>query len=470
MKIIPRPYQQESVEKTLEYFDNKANHGTAGMLIEPVGSGKSLIGSMIAHEFGRKTVVLQPSVELLYQNSEKLTLLGGEFSVYSAKAKSKELSEMTFATIGSIKSLGKEFKKAGIDTVIVDEPHLFPPKKGSMFRKFMDDLKPKHVVGLTATPCRLYQMGSMADNYSVLNFLNNRIGHEHPYFKNVIHTTQVSEMVGRYWSDLSYELYDFDESLLRINTSGSEYTETSVKQALQEQGTNNLIYKRIKKLNEEGIRRILTFCDSLETAEKFARVIPNSAVVTGATDPEERAEIIKRFKAGEIWNVFNYGTLTVGFDYPELEVVILGRPTNSYSLIYQMMGRVVRMHELKEKGYIIDFCNNVKRFGRLEDLDIDYIDNYGWGMFSNDRLLTNVRMGSPKITKAELRGEIIVSADDDDIKFWFGKYNGKKPSECSVNYLEWFMKEFKVTHSTNEEMKRLIFQVHRVIEKEKSLK
>ena len=464
-----RDYQQEVVDKSITYLNNKDNHNQAGLVIAPVGSGKSLIISALANELGNKTVVLQPSVELLYQNSEKLSVLGGEFSIYSAKAKSKELSDMTFATIGSVKKLGKEFKKYGIDTVLVDESHLYPPKKGSMFRKFMDDLKPKHVVGFTASPCRLYQMGSMTDNYSVLNFLNNRIGHEHPYFKNVIHTTQVSEMVGRYWSPLSYELYDFDDSLLRINTTGSEFTETSVKQALADQGINNLIYKRVKKLNEEGFRRNLIFCESLEVAEKFATVLPNSAVVTGTTDPDERADIIARFKSGEIWNVFNYGTLTVGFDYPELQVVILGRPTNSYTLIYQMMGRVVRMHENKDVGHIIDYCNNVKRFGKLEDLDIDYVDNYGWGMFSNDKLLTNVRMGAPRITKAELRGEIVASADDDDIKFWFGKYNGKKPSECDLRYLEWFLKEFKITHSTTEEIKRLIFQAHRVIAKEKSL-
>lgn len=464
-----RPYQIETVNKTLEYFNNKQNYGKAGLVIAPVASGKSLIIGSIAKEFGKKTVVLQPSVELLHQNSEKLKNFGGEFSIYSAKAGFKDLSDMTFATIGSIKSMGKEFKKYGIDTVLVDEGHLAPPKKSSMFRKFMDDLKPKHVASFTATPCRLYTMGDRYDSYSVLNFLTNRIGNEHSYFKNVIHTISVEEMVNNhFWSPIEYELYDFDEGTLRLNSTGAEFTEESIKKAIKEQGINNLIFKKVKELNSNGIKRNLIFCDSVETAKKMADIIPNSAYISGETDNKLREEIIYKFKTGEIWNVFNHGVLSTGFDYPELQTVIMGRPTNSYASYYQIAGRVVRIHHDKDKGTFIDFCNNVKRFGRLEDLTIEYIEGFGWGMFNGNKLLTNTRMGTLAITKELLKGELILDADDDDIKFWFGKHNGKKPIECPLNYLKWFLEEFKIKHNSTNEIKRLIFQVKRVIEKEKA--
>lgn len=464
-----RPYQIETVNKTLEYFNNRENHGKAGLIIAPVASGKSLIIGSIAKEFGKKTVVLQPSVELLHQNSEKLKNFGGEFSIYSSKAGFKDLSDMTFATIGSIKSMGKEFKKYGIDTVLVDEGHLAPPKKGSMFRRFMDDLKPKYVASFTATPCRLYTIGNKHDNYSVLNFLTNRIGQEHPYFKNIIHTISIQEMVdNNFWSPMEYELYDFDESTLRLNSTGAEFTEESIQRSIKEQGINNLIYKRVKKLNKNDVKRNLIFCDSVETAKKLSSVIPNSAYLSGETNSKLREEIIYKFKTGEIWNVFNHGVLSTGFDYPELQTVIMGRPTNSYASYYQIVGRVVRIHEHKSKGFFIDFCNNVKRFGRLEDLSIENIEGFGWGMFNGNKLLTNTRMGTLPITKELLKGELVLEADDDDIKFWFGKHNGKKPIECPLNYLKWFLEEFKIKHNSTNEIKRLIFQVKRVIEKEKA--
>lgn len=463
-----RWYQDRVVKKTLEYFSDKKNTGQGGMIIMPCGTGKSLVAASITKNFGKNAVILQPSVELLYQNSEKYGILGGEYSIYSAKAKSKELSDVTFATIGSVKNLGKEFRKQGIDTIIADEIQNFPPTKGSMFRKFVDDLKPKHIVGLTATPCRLYSMGNMEDNYSVLNFLTNRIKYDFPYFKNIIDIVQIEDIKNDFWSPVEYELYDFDEGSLRYNSTGSEYTEESIKRAVKEQGINNLIYKRVKELNSKGINRNLIFCDSIETAEKMSKIVPNSAFICGQTEVGERERIIRNFKSGEIYNVFNYGILGTGFDYPELQTVIIGRPTNSYIFFYQALGRVVRPHENKEKSLIIDYCNNVKRFGRLEDLNIEYIDDFGWGMFNENKLLTNIRMGTSTITKDMLKGNIVKSADDDDIKFWFGKHNGKKPSECPLSYLKWFVDEAKINHLTTEETKRLIFQSRRVLEKEKS--
>ena len=464
----PRNYQERVVNKTFEYFSNKDNEGKAGLIIAPVGTGKSIIAGLIAHGFGHKTVVLQPSLELLQQNSEKLSQLGGTFTVYSAKAKQKEISDMTFATIGSVKNLGKQFKEQGVDTLIVDECNLFPPSKGSMFRTFVDALKPKYIAGLTATPCRLYTMGDRNDNYSVLNFLTNRIKNDHSYFKNIIDIIQIEEIYENYWSPIEYELYDFDEGTLRLNSTGAEFTEESIKKAIKEQGINNLIFKKVKELNSNEIKRNLIFCDSVETAKKMAGIIPKSAYVSGDLDTEKREKIIKDFKNGKIYNVFNYGVLTSGFDYPELSTVILGRPSNSYVIIYQSMGRVVRQHKNKDKGLIIDFCNNVKRFGRLEDLSIEFIQDFGWGMFNNEFLLTNIRMGTAKVTKSVLKGEYVKDLEDDDIKFLFGKHNGKKPIECPLNYLKWFLEEFKIKHNSTNEIKRLIFQVKRVIEKEKA--
>ena len=79
-------------------------------------------------------------------------------------------------------------------------------------------------------------------------------------------------------------------------------------------------------------------------------------------------------------------------------------------------------------------------------------------------------MGTLTVTKELLKGELVLDADDDDIKFWFGKHNGKKPKDCPLSYLKWFTEEFKINHNTTEEVKRLIFQAKRILEKEKSLK
>ena len=71
------------------------------------------------------------------------------------------------------------------------------------------------------------------------------------------------------------------------------------------------------------------------------------------------------FKAGEIKVVANVGVLTTGFDYPELDTVIMARPTMSLSLYYQVIGRAIRPFPGKEPWFI-DLCGNIKLSGRLK--------------------------------------------------------------------------------------------------------
>ena len=82
--------------------------------------------------------------------------------------------------------------------------------------------------------------------------------------------------------------------------------------------------------------------------------------------------------------------LTTGFDYPELETVIIARPTMSLRLYYQMIGRSIRPHQKKKNARIVDLCGNFQTFGRIEDLEIVDGGNQKWFIAANGRQLTNV--------------------------------------------------------------------------------
>lgn len=436
MEYTFRDYQEETVEKGVTFFEQRKK-SKPSVLVAPVASGKSLIIGGITSRLVSPTLILQPSVELLSQNYKKLLSFGGKASIYSASANSKEMGHVTYATLGSIKNMGKEFREFGVKNVLIDEVHFgYSPVPTSTFRKFMKALAPKHVLGLTATPLRLKPYGSMDDSWSQLNFMTRGTPR---YFSQVLHVVDIQMMVERgYWSKLVYETYDFDEGKLELNSTGAEFTEHSIKDAIVEQGVNNNIYLRIKKLIEEGRKNILVFCDSLETAKKMASLFPKSACVHGQTPKKERKELIERFVDGDLQIVTNFGTLTTGFDHPRLDAVIFGRPTQSLSLFYQMAGRGTRIHKDKEDCMLIDFCNNVKRFGKLEDLNFEYIEGFGWALFTKDRLLSNVRMGGMPVYKKELlegveRGQLELQ----DIKMWFGKFSNTRVSELPTSYIKW---------------------------------
>lgn len=439
-KIILRDYQKEAVDIGIDYFESKGIKKPS-VLVAPVAAGKSILIGNIASKLTHPTLVLQPSKELLEQNYGKFTLFGGVASIYSASVGVKEIGDITYATLGSIKKLASEFKKQGVKNVIIDESHYgYSPEPGSMFMKFINVLKPDRVLGFTATPIRLKQYGTMTDNWSQLNMLNRM---KPSYFKNILHVVPISLMVGgKFWCDLAYEQYDFDESKLTLNSTKAEFTEHTIKQAIADQGINNTIYKRIKLALQEGRKNILVFNDCVATVEKMAELFKDvGGCVHAGTKMKDRNKLVKEFKHGDIKVIFNMGIFTTGFDHPELDCVIIGRPTNSLALYYQICGRGTRLSLTGQKKdcLIIDFCNNVKRFGRLETLRFENLDGYGWGLFNEKNLLTGIPMGTD-VTIEDIMKKINTKKENlVDYTMPFGKHKGLKLSEIPLSYRNWLL-------------------------------
>lgn len=427
-------------------------------------SGKSLIISKIAHEINRPTLVLQPSKEILEQNYAKAVSFGSEPTIYSASCGIKELSAMTYATLKSIKKDVARLKDIGIDTLLIDECHSgYSPEEGSEFMEFMNGFPEAKVLGFTATPCRLRTYSSMLEgNYSKLNMLTKD---EHNFFKKIVHVTQIQELTSQgFWCPLKYERWSFDESALMLNSTGAEYTNESIKESIVRNGLNNSIYKRLLQLMNER-KAILVCMDSIESCNRIsefmnARMGAITGVVTSLTTKKKREQIISDFKEGKLKVVFNYSTLATGFDFPELDCVMFGRPTFSYSTYYQILGRAVRIHPDKKEALIVDCCDNMRRFGRIEDLTIEQFPSKGWCMFAGDQLLSNIRMGDI-ITKDEIlrraaslksvNGDGRREDDLDSIIMWFGKYEGIRFKDIPVSYFRFLAENMAVKPGDRKE-------------------
>lgn len=427
-------------------------------------SGKSLIISKIAHEINRPTLVLQPSKEILEQNYAKAVSFGSKPTIYSASCGIKELSAMTYATLKSIKKDVARLKDIGIDTLLVDECHSgYSPEEGSEFMEFMSEFPEAKVLGFTATPCRLRTYNSMLEgNYSKLNMLTKD---EHNFFKKIVHVTQIQELTSQgFWCPHKYERWSFDESALMLNSTGAEYTNESIKESIVRNGLNNSIYKRLLQLMNER-KAILVCMDSIESCNRIsefmnARMGAITGVVTSLTTKKKREQIISDFKEGKLKVVFNYSTLATGFDFPELDCVMFGRPTFSYSVFYQIVGRAVRIHPDKKEALIVDCCDNMRRFGRIEDLTIEQFPSKGWCMFAGDQLLSNIRMGDI-ITKDEIlrraaslksvNGDGRREDDLDSIIMWFGKYEGIRFKDIPVSYFRFLAENMTVKPGDRKE-------------------
>ena len=314
-----RQNQVEPVRKAIEFFQQ--DKPKPSLIVLPTAWGKSILTAFVAKECNDKLIVLQPSKELLEQNYLKYCTLcndfGSEAGIYSASFGRKEIMPITYATIGSIKNIGAKFKALGFTKMLIDEAHLYPREADSMLGRFLSDSGITHVLGITATPVKLQTNFSReGDTFSKLVMLTSR-SKKGNFFKDIIHVGQVSEMVQLgYWSRLQYQTAEFDDSLLVFNSSKSEYTEDSVQRAYDANGGNNGIIQALDRHPER--KHILAFAPSVEDAKSLSRQYPNSAVIYGDMDKRERADIISRFRQGQIRVIFNVRVLSNGFDYTGL--------------------------------------------------------------------------------------------------------------------------------------------------------
>lgn len=410
--------------KNRYYQDDAITAGLAtdnGILVLPTGAGKSLVCAGLANGAKGDTLVLQPSKEILESNYAKAEAYGFDAAIYSASVGIKEVASTTYATIGSIINCLDKF--SSVENIIIDECHLVNAK-GGQYEKLIKALKPKNLWGMTATPYRLHST-SMGSNMRLINRTRPKI------FKDIAYYINPSELLENNYLVLpEFIVSDVDKSMLKPNTTGAEFSEQSIK-AFEKK--NNLPGMALDTVGAAAGKHnhILTFVQSIAISDQLVSELQRSGIsaasINAETKKNDRTEILKKFRSGEIKTVVNVGTLTTGYDFPALDCLVYARPTMSAALHYQIVGRVVRPYENK-KAFVYDLAGNIPRLGNplnytLAKNSSGIFEVYGEG----GRVTTRIIDQLPEC-------ETIVT---------FGKYSGKTVKDLPTGYLEWGSKELK---------------------------
>lgn len=368
-----RDYQKESSRigvETLRTSDKPF------ILLLATGAGKSIVIADMCHELNEPVLILQPSKEILEQNYSKLLSYDPDIDagIYSASVGRKEISKFTYATIGSIKNNPEDFKH--FRYVILDECHLLNPKMG-MLRKFFKDIGCTKVCGLTATPYRLTQKYFEENGNTYYTSKLTMINRIHPFFfKSIKYQVETQDLIDQgylapilYRTDREVDLMDIE-----LNKSGSEYDAEAVERFWTDKRLEK-IARVIQKIDEK-CQRNLVFCSSLRQADYCKRMLAGmgiqAEIVDGKTPAKERTRLVEAFKAGEFKHMINVGVFTTGFDVPELDCIMIARPTMSLALYYQMVGRGVRLDPARpdKKLRVYDFAGVVSKLGRVETIRV----------------------------------------------------------------------------------------------------
>lgn len=406
-------YYQTDASKAAQEHDN-------GILVLPTGAGKSLVIADIVDKTDGHVIIFQPSKEILEQNYQKIIDFGfKDAKIFSASLNQKELGKATFATIGSVMNKIELFEH--FEIVIIDECHLVNAK-GGQYLDFINHIKPKKVIGLTATPYRLHT-NSFGSQIKMLTRTRPKV------FKDLIHVTQTKELIDDGFllnpEFMGAEPTEKQRDILKPNTSGANYTDKSIATFLKAIDVNSLIIDSVKDITPL-VKHILIFTESIADNDIIVREISRLGITVGTIDAltkrKDREQLLEHFKNGDIKVMVNVGVLTTGFDFPGLDCLIIGRPTMSLALWYQMVGRVVRPFPDKTP-VVVDLCGNYQYFGNPLELELKKTNDKLWDVYN----------GTRQITTRPLEDTSQVSED----VMTFGKFQGTPMSKVPISYLEW---------------------------------
>lgn len=324
-----RPYQQAAVDRSLLRFSNGERYSLVTLA---VGLGKSWIMVFVALQF-KRVVVLQPCIELVKQNHEKLANAGLDTTMIDSAHKGDWGANYIYTTPQTLCKHLDDLDEP--DLLIVDEANCF--WAGKMFDAIFSRWTHCKVLGLTATPYyyarrTIYKNGWMCSQTTVHSISTQ-------YGPSICYISRDQGHKMGYCPQITF-------TKLRIPLIESRHLEN--KPAYQP-----LLDEHLDKLNTllKTLTNGIIFCDSKMQAEWLSKTF-NIPCIFGDTPKKEREQLVDWFNKNEIPFVLTVGCLVRGFDKPDLEnIVMLSNYSNS-SEAEQIVGRLNRGTADKHCYYI----------------------------------------------------------------------------------------------------------------------
>lgn len=342
-----RHYQEKAIEEIRRHYAK----GTKRVLLHlATGGGKTLTFCTIikmSAARGKRCLVVVRGVKLIEQASERLTREGVEHGIIRG---SDSRGEYLPVLVCSIDTLYRRKHAPEADLIIIDEAH---QTGGEGYAWFLSQYPKAYLLPVSATPHLKKGMKHVADV--------------------VVYPISIQQLIDEWHLVKSRTFVGVNPDLSDVAiASTGDFKEDQLSDKMQEVTLLGEPSKRYKEIagGEKAICFAVTVEHSMKLVEQFAMLGYKAKHVDANTPIDKRNQIIEELRTGQIDVICNVGILHTGFDLPELRCLILARPTMSYNLHIQMLGRGTRPYPGKEYFTVIDCAGNTKRHGFIEDEEI----------------------------------------------------------------------------------------------------
>ncbi|MFF7562607.1 DUF3427 domain-containing protein [Streptomyces pseudovenezuelae] len=364
LEVRPYPHQADMLERLRVEREVRGHHHN--LLVAATGTGKTVMAALDYRDLHRqwggkqypRLLFVAHRKEILKQSLRKYREVLDDAS-FGEPLFSGELPRDWQHVFASVQSLTDQrldqFAAEHFDIIVVDEFH---HATAATYRRVLSHFKPKQLLGLTATPER-------ADGLNVQDeFFEGRIA---------------AEM--RLWEALDNDLLcpfhyfgvPDGTDLTRLNWRSGTYDQSQLGDLFSaDHARARIVIKQLRdKVSDPTSMRALGFCVTRKHAHFMAKCFQEAGYKAAALDseskPEVRDRILSELKSGEVQVIFSVDLFNEGLDIPDVDTLLLLRPTNSATIFLQQLGRGLRRTPDKPVLTVLDFIGQHRAEFRFEE-------------------------------------------------------------------------------------------------------
>ena len=339
--LEPNSMQLEFVRKLNEI---RAMGEHRALLISATGTGKTYAAAFALREIApRRALFLVHREQILRKAIESFKNVFGDtksFGLYSGTSHETD-QDYVFATMQTMATHYQDFAKQEFQVIVVDEAHRVGAES---YQKMMAYFNPDLWIGMTASPDR-------TDKFDVYSAFDHNIAHE----------IRLQEAM-RLNLLCPFHYYGITD----IFVDGEEKEKRDFARLVCDERVDFIIEKA-EYFDHSGNRvKGLAFCSSLEESKELSKKFNErgyrTIALSGADSQDAREKAVDRLEMDD-WDegldyIFTVDIFNEGIDIPQVNQILMLRPTESPIIFVQQLGRGLRKAENKEFVMILDFIGN----------------------------------------------------------------------------------------------------------------
>ena len=349
--IVARGFQ---IEALYALEQARAEGIKRALVVAATGTGKTFLAAFDSIKLPKckRVLFVAHRDELLQQAEDSFRKVRPEATFGRLGGGRAEIgAEVVFAsvqTLSQARYLSAEgFAPDEFDYIVVDEFH---HAAAASYRKVLRYFRPRFLLGLTATPYR-------TDNQDIFALCDG----------NVVYEIFLTDAINRGLL-VPFRYFGFydDTDYTRVDWRNGRYDLDQLEKVLLQNKRADLVLAKYKQFET---KRALGFCASIRHAEFMAKYfsqhgVPAAVCHSGDSSSTcflERGLALEKLKNEDVKVVFSVDLFNEGIDVPSLDMVLFLRPTESFVVFLQQLGRGLRKDGQKKYLDVLDFIGNYKR-------------------------------------------------------------------------------------------------------------